>query len=77
MTFGYVYSITSPVGKTYVGSKQSSEFVEDYWGSSHNPEFWNDLKKYGKENFKRMILCFCESKVASQLIMERIKNLHV
>ena len=62
MIFGYVYSITSPFGKTYVGSKQSSEFVEDYWGSSHNPEFWNDLKKYSKENFIREVWGWYNSK---------------
>lgn len=33
---------------------------EDYWGSSET--LVEDVKKYGKENFKREIICFCTDK---------------
>ena len=66
-TVGYIYKITCLInGRCYVGSKQSSEFVETYWSSSKNPEYWNDINKYGKQNFKREILCWCKTK--NQLI---------
>lgn len=59
---GYIYKITSPFGKIYIGQKTSNVFVESYWSSSQNPEFWEDLEKYGKENFTREILEWCYTK---------------
>lgn len=53
---GYIYKITSPKGKVYIGYKKSLVFVDDYWGSSKNKDYWNDLKKFGKENFTREII---------------------
>lgn len=62
MNIGYIYKITCLVNnRIYVGSKLSKNFVESYWGSSKNEDFWNDLNQYGKENFKREILCWCTS----------------
>ena len=52
---GYVYKITLPNNKVYIGSKQSNIFDESYWGSSCNPIYWEDLERYGKENCKREI----------------------
>ena len=59
---GYIYKITLPNNKSYVGSKMSSIFVEEYWGSSGNKQYWKDLEFYGKENCKREILCWCKTK---------------
>lgn len=53
---GYIYKITSPEGRVYVGYKKSETFVDSYWGSSKNKDYWNDLKKFGKENFTREIV---------------------
>lgn len=53
---GYVYKITLPNNKVYIGSKQAFVFDEKYWGSSCNHFYWEDLEKYGKENCKREIL---------------------
>lgn len=53
---GYIYKITSPEGRVYVGYKKSKTFVESYWGSSSNKDYWNDLEKFGKENFTREII---------------------
>lgn len=60
--YGYIYKITCLINnKCYVGSKKASIFVEKYWSSSKNNEFWKDINIYGKENFKREILCWCET----------------
>lgn len=62
--YGYVYKITCLVnGKVYVGSKRSNVFIEDYWSSSCNEEYWNDLKNFGKENFKREVLYWAKNKL--------------
>lgn len=58
---GYIYKITSPEGREYIGLKKSEVFVESYWSSSQNEEYWNDLKKFGKDKFKREIICWCYS----------------
>lgn len=68
MYFGYVYKITLPNGKYYIGSKQEATFNESYWGSSSNPIYWKDLEKYGKENCKREILKWCLS--FEELVLE-------
>lgn len=59
--FGYIYKITLPNGRCYVGCKKKATFDENYWGSSRNPEYWKDLEKYGKENCKREILEWIEN----------------
>lgn len=56
---GYIYKITSPEGKSYVGLKKSSTFVNSYWSSSQNKDYWNDLNKFGKEAFTREVLEWC------------------
>ena len=60
--FGYIYKITMPNGRCYVGSKKKRFFDENYWSSSCNPEFWRDLEFYGKENCKREVLEWIENK---------------
>lgn len=55
--YGYIYKITClKNNKIYIGSKKAKRFVEDYWSSSLNEEYWKDLDRYGKENFKREII---------------------
>ena len=58
---GYVYKITLPNNKVYIGSKQSEVFVNNYWGSSCNHFYWEDLEKYGKESCNREILYEAET----------------
>lgn len=58
---GYVYKITLPNDKVYIGSKQATQFDEKYWGSSCNYFYWEDLEKFGKENCKREILYEADS----------------
>jgi group I intron endonuclease len=60
--YGYVYCITClKNGRQYVGQKKANKFAQHYWGSSFNDDYWNDLKTYGQENFKREILEWCET----------------
>jgi len=56
---GYIYKITSPEGKVYIGQKKSAIFVESYWSSSQNKDYWNDINKFGKDAFKREVLEWC------------------
>ena len=58
---GYVYKITLPNNKVYIGSKQSEVFDNNYWGSSCNHFYWEDLEKYGKESCNREILYEAET----------------
>lgn len=57
-----VYVIINLINrKYYIGSHtQKKRFgpyeFDGYWGSSYNPEFHNDFKKYGESNFMRATL---------------------
>lgn len=58
--YGYIYKITNNINnKFYVGQKKSPVFVESYWGSG--ALISAAIKKYGKENFTRSILEWCDS----------------
>lgn len=56
---GYIYKITSPEGREYIGLKKSAVFIESYWSSSQNTEFWADIEKFGRNAFTREILEWC------------------
>lgn len=59
--YGYIYLIVNNQnGKCYVGQKQSSEFVYNYWGSSVSLS--KDISDLGLENFSRKILCWAKTK---------------
>ncbi len=57
----YIYQTTNLInGKTYVGqSKRQIELSKEYLGSGNILK--SAVKKYGKENFKKEILCECIS----------------
>lgn len=58
--YGFIYITTNLVnGKKYLGQKRFSEGWEEYLGSGHT--FKKALKKYGRENFSRKIVCVCNS----------------
>lgn len=59
--YGYVYKISFPNGKCYIGSHKSEVFDEKYWGSTQVLDYWKELFFIGKENVKREILCWCEN----------------
>lgn len=59
--FGYVYMVTNKIdGKQYIGQRSSSTVDESYFGSGRYIR--KALKKYGKENFDREILEWCETR---------------
>ena len=59
--YGYVYLTENMVnGKRYIGQHRSTKFDTNYYGSG--VAFYRAFKKYGKENFKVIILEWCDSK---------------
>ena len=59
--YGYVYLITNIInGKIYIGQHASPKFDKSYYGSG--VAFTKAVKKYGKPNFKREVLAYCETK---------------
>lgn len=60
MYYGYVYLITNKINnKKYVGLRASPVFDETYWGSGILIK--RAIEKYGKENFFREILHWCDT----------------
>ena len=58
--FMYIYKITNLLnGKIYVGKHTCKNIENLYYGSG--VAIKSAIKKYGKENFKKDVLCFCES----------------
>lgn len=58
--FNYVYITTNIInGKQYVGSHATDIIDDNYLGSGKY--FYKALKKEGKTNFKREVLCECET----------------
>jgi len=63
--FGYVYKITSPTGRIYIGSTININKRFNKYKNLHckkQPKLYNSLKKYGAENHKFEIesKCFLE-----------------
>lgn len=73
--YGYVYKVTLPNGYTYIGSHASGAFDESYWGSSENPKYWQALFKAGKENVKREVLSWHETK--EEMLMEEYRQIQL
>ena len=67
----YVYRITNKInGKFYVGIRSSKKsFEEDgYWGSG--TAIRRAVNKYGKESFKRELICCCDCRKQASRIEE-------
>lgn len=59
MSYGYIYLITNILNnKKYVGQKKG-KFDHNYWGSGSYIK--RAIRRYGKENFTRNIVCWCET----------------
>lgn len=65
----FAYSTKKKIGKRFIKQTKTRKRVErvqtdskwlEYWGSSK--ELLADISLYGKENFKRQVLCYCLSK---------------
>ena len=60
MKFGFIYITTCTVNnKKYLGQRKYSRGWQNYLGSG--VAFENAVKKYGRENFKREIICEAET----------------
>jgi group I intron endonuclease len=56
----FIYKTTNLInGKTYTGKHKTNNLNDGYLGSG--VVFQRSLNKYGKEKFKREIICFCET----------------
>lgn len=56
----YIYLTTNNInGKQYIGQHKGKP-DDDYFGSGTT--ILKAIKKYGKENFSKIILCFCETR---------------
>lgn len=59
--FGYIYETTNIInGRKYIGKKKSSIFDENYLGSGVLLQ--KSIKKYGRNNFKTIILQWCKTR---------------
>jgi group I intron endonuclease len=59
--YGYIYKITNKFnGKIYIGKRARKKFEEGYWGSG--TLITKAINKYGKDNFTREVLEWCETK---------------
>jgi len=55
----FIYMTTNMIdGKRYIGQHKGYEY-DGYLGSG--VRIVNAIKKYGKENFKREIICYCNT----------------
>ena len=58
--YHYIYKTTNMLdGRYYIGAHSTNVINDSYFGSSK--ELLNDIKKHGKENFKKEILQFVDS----------------
>lgn len=59
--FGYIYKFTDlTTNKIYIGKREKPHFDSAYWGSG---KIWSQvLASVGRENIKREILCFANSR---------------
>lgn len=58
--YGYIYMFTNRInGKKYIGQRKGDKIDQNYFGSGIY--FANAKEKYGIENFKFDILCWCKT----------------
>ena len=60
-------------GKLYRGCHKTDHLDDGYLGSGTN--FLKAVKKYGKENFERIILHFCEN--LDDMIIKEAENISI
>jgi hypothetical protein len=67
----YIYKTTNLINnKIYIGQHVTNNLNDNYLGSGKLLK--KAIKKYGKENFKKEILCFCDSTKELNRIEESI-----
>lgn len=59
-TYNYIYLITNKIdGRIYIGQHQTDDLYDGYMGSGLHIK--RAIKKYGKENFTKEYLGFCDT----------------
>jgi len=61
-------------GKYYIGAHATKNIDDDYLGSG--VALTRAIKKYGKQNFTKIILCLCDSREEMYLAEEKLVNHH-
>lgn len=73
MTYYYIYKITNKINnKIYYGQHTTSNLDDGYMGSGVAIKL--AIKKYGKENFEKKILKFCNNADELNIIEARLVN---
>lgn len=73
--YHFIYKTTNLVnGRYYYGMHSTDNLNDDYLGSGHR--LWKAIRKYGKENFKREIIEFCEDREKLVAKEKEIVNLN-
>ena len=77
MKYNFVYVTTNLVnGKQYVGDHSTNNIEKDKYLGSGRPAFKNAIKKYGRENFKREILKYYDTKQEAYDAQEKYIKLY-
>ena len=70
-TYHFVYKTTNMInGKYYIGVHNTKNLNDGYLGSG--PIILRSIKKYGKDNFKREIIEFCDTAEAAFLLESKL-----
>ena len=71
--YHYIYKTTCSVnGKCYIGMHSTDNINDSYLGSGKR--LWNSINYYGKENFTKEIVEFCENRVELKKREKEIVN---
>jgi hypothetical protein len=71
--YHYIYKTTCGVnGKYYIGMHSTDNINDSYLGSGKR--LWNSINYYGKENFTKEIVEFCENRVELKKREKEIVN---